>query len=147
MRKVSIEQFEDIEGWQYEFEERKGANSEPDNMSIYPVGSLSGWTYVGSAGAAHIETRARALVRAFSFNLGVITGGIVFGFPGDPSLSSFLFFHKPYKGNNQVVWRESYSKPAHGSSRHFFLFKNQNRPKGLGRGGYFNRLLSRHGIH
>jgi hypothetical protein len=72
-------------------------------MSIYPVGSLSGWTYIGSAGAAHKETRARALFRAFSFNLGVITGRFACGLPEDSLLSSFLFFHKPYKGNNQVV--------------------------------------------
>ena len=130
MRKVSIEQFADIVGWQNEFEERKGANCEPDNMSIYPVGSLSGWTYVCSADAAHIETRAPAILSAFSFNLGVITGGVVFGFPGDPSLPSFFFFHKPYKDKNQVVWRKRYSETAHESSGHFFLFKNQNRPLG-----------------
>jgi len=32
---MKIERFEDIEVWQKEYEERKGANREPDNLSPY----------------------------------------------------------------------------------------------------------------
>ena len=100
-------------------------NPEPGNLSRHFVGLLSRWTDVGSVGVSRIETRAPALLRAFSFHLGVFTGVVVFDFPENPSLSSFLFFHKPYKGNNQVDWRERYSETAHGPSGYFF--KNQNR--------------------
>jgi len=32
---MKIERFEDIEAWQNEYEERQGANREPDNLSSY----------------------------------------------------------------------------------------------------------------